>query len=101
MNYVMGDFGFFSDFSVDSILNAGKTWISDPKNQQQVISAGVNLVAPKPKPAAPKPVTTTTSTTAAAGQIQKKDNTLLYVGLGVSGVVVAAVIAGIVMAKKK
>lgn len=96
MNYVMGDFGF-----LDDILNAGKTWISDPKNQQQIINQGINLIKPKPsapKPSAPAPATIIQSAPLAP---QQKDNTMLYVGLGVAGVALVAVVAGLVMAKKK
>jgi hypothetical protein len=98
MNYVMGDFGF-----IDSILSAGSTWINNPTNQQQLINAGLNLIAPKPKapkPASPAPLPATVIQSAPLNP-QQKDNTMLYVGLGVAGVALVAVVAGLVMAKKK
>jgi hypothetical protein len=102
MNYYMGDFGFLN---VDSILNAGSTWINNPANQQQLLNAGMNLIAPKPpkpKPAASSSIAPgSTVLPSSSGPIQQKDNTMLYVGLGVAGVALIAVVAGLVMARKK
>lgn len=102
MNYYMGDFGFFN---VDSILNAGSTWINNPTNQQQLINAGMNLIAPKPK--APKPAASSsvspgsTILPSSSGAVPQKDNTMLYVAAGVTTVAVLAVVVGLVMARKK
>jgi len=101
MNYYMGDFGFLD---VNSLLNAGSTWINNPTNQQQLINAGMNLIAPKPpKPKTPAASVAPGSTVlpSSSGPIQQKDNTMLYVGVGVAGVALIAVVAGLIMARKK
>lgn len=94
MNYVMGDFGF-----LDNILDAGKKWINDPKNQQDLLNQGLKLITPKP----PKPKTPAAPAPTIVQPLvpEKKDNTMLYVGMGVAGVALVAVVAGLVMAKKK
>lgn len=98
MNYYMGDFGF-----LDNLLQAGSKWINNPANQQQIINAGVKLITPKPpKPKAPVSSIApgTTVLPSASGPVQQKDNTLLYVGIGVAGLAIVAVVAGLVMARK-
>jgi hypothetical protein len=97
MNYVMGDFGFF-----DQITQAASTFFSNPQNQQQLINAGINLIAPKPPKPSNQVVNLPSSPTTITSVIPaQKDNTMLYVGLGVAGVALVAVVAGIIMAKKK
>lgn len=104
MNYYMGDFGILPNFNVDSLLNAGSTWIKNPANQQQLINAGMNLITPKPpkpKPAASSVAPGSTVLPSSSGPVQQKDNTMLYVGVGVAGVALIAVVAGLIMARKK
>ena len=110
MNYQMGDFGegMGFDFNFSNLLNQGtaaaSTYLSNPTNQQNLLNAGMKLIMPKPpKPrpvsgAAPAPAPGTPAAIAAAAA---KDNTMLYVGLGVAGVTVLAIVAGIIMSRKK
>lgn len=106
MNYQMGDFGEGMGFDFSSLFNqgvaAGTTYLSNPTNQQNLINAGMNLIMPKPPK--PKPVSVAApapGTPAAIAAAAAKDNTMLYVGLGVAGVTVLAIVAGIVMSRKK
>jgi hypothetical protein len=108
MNYQMGDFGegMGFDFNFSNLLNQGtaaaSTYLSNPTNQQNLLNAGMNLIMPKPPK--PKPATAAApapGTPAAIAAAAAKDNTMLYVGLGVAGVTVLAIVAGIVMSRKK
>lgn len=97
MNYVMGDFNGW----LDDLMDQGKKVLTDPKTTQAIVQAGVKLIAPPPKSSTPKPVIPTAPVTPGAPIVPAKDNTMLYVGLGVAGVALVAVVAGIVMARKK